>query len=112
MRTIDPIFTAGIAVVVVLGLIVPNIAYAAPDSLVSTLGPLGGSVLPVFHGGGHGGGYGFHGGFYGHGRGFYGGWGSPGYYVAPYDSGTYQNGNQTCVWNGYNWRCYDQSTAF
>ncbi len=26
--------------------------------------------------------------------------------------GTYQNGNQTCVWNGYNWRCYDQSTTF
>ncbi|MCL5125583.1 MAG: hypothetical protein M1511_14015 [Deltaproteobacteria bacterium] len=104
MRTIEPILTAGIAVAVILGMIVPNIAYAGPDSLVSTFGPLGVSVLPVFHGGGHG----FHGGYYGHGPGFYGGWGFPGYYTAPYDSGTYQNGNQTCVWNGYNWRCYEQ----
>ncbi len=53
------------------------------------------------HGGGHSG---YHGG--GHGRIYYGGGYGGGYYGGGGSYQTYQNGNQTCVWNGYKWRCY------
>jgi hypothetical protein len=56
-----------------------------------------------------------HGGFgFGRGFGFYGGWPYGGY-GSYYGSGYYDYPNygtrrepyQTCVWSGYNWRCYN-----
>jgi hypothetical protein len=42
----------------------------------------------------------FYGGLYGYGYPWYGG-----YYGA--GTGTYQQGNQVCVWSGYGYDCYD-----
>ena len=100
MRTTPVVFVAVIVALVALAFVVSNYAYAGPISLLSTFAVSGVSVVPVH---GHGG-WGGHGGWYG--RGFYGGWG-PGYNVnPPVDNGTYQNGNKTCVWNGYKYQCY------
>ena len=120
MRTMNLLFTVGLAVFVASGMIVSNIADAAPDSLVSTSGFSGVSVLPVFHGG-HGGGghYGGHGGghygggsyrgggFHHPGRGMYGRRGP--YMVHPggfFWSDTEVDG-YPCVWDGYRYKCYD-----
>ncbi len=57
-----------------------------------------------------------HGGFgFGRGFGFYGGWPYGGYGYSGYGSGYYDYPNsgtrrepgQTCVWSGYQWRCYN-----
>ena len=103
MRTTPVVFMAVIVALLAFGLFVTTYAYAGQVSLLSTLAVSGVSVVPVHGvGGGHGGG---HGGWYG--RGYYGGWGSSDYYLnSPSDTGTYQNGNKTCVWNGYKWKCY------
>ena len=68
MRYIRPIFAAGIVAIVAVAMIVPSIAYAGPDSLVSTFQSSGVTVLPVFAGYGergdwHDGPYGYFGGF-------------------------------------------------
>lgn len=57
-----------------------------------------------------------HGGFgFGRGFGFYGGWPYAGYGYSGYGSGYYdyphsgtrREPGQTCVWSGYQWRCYN-----
>jgi len=66
------------------------------------------TVLPVkggHHGGGFRGGLGFYGGGYG-----YGPYGSGyGPYYGGDGYGFYQEGNSTCVWNGYNYRCFNSN---
>jgi hypothetical protein len=100
MRIINPMFAAGLAALVVIGMISPGIASADQIPLVSTVVSPVTSVLPAFYGGFEHGGYGLFGG----GGGYYGDWGGPGYYWAPaYGFGTYGNGYGTCGWNGYYW---------
>ena len=68
----------------------------------------------VRHGGGFHGGFGF-GGWPGWGW----GWGSPGYgsyygsgyYDVP-NYGTRTTPNQTCVWSGYEWKCYNNVFSY
>ena len=89
---------------VTLGLIVASLAYAAPTSLLSASMGSGVSVIPVK--GGMGGGGGGMGGSMGHRGGFFY---RHGYGYGPPFLGneTYQDGTQTCVWNGYQYQCRD-----
>lgn len=96
MRYIRPIFAAGIVAIVAVAMIVPSIAYAGPDSLVSTFQSSGVTVLPVFAGYGergdwHDGPYGYFGGSR-----YYVGQRGPGSFItAPNETRIDQKGNQT-----------------
>lgn len=107
MRTTVPAIMAVTVAFVALGLVVANIAYATPTSLLSASAGSGASIMLVKSGSGGGGGMG--GGMGGgswHHRGFYRDRGF-GYGYPPYDNGTYQDGTKTCTWTGYQWNCYD-----
>ncbi|MDA8408105.1 MAG: hypothetical protein M0T73_14770 [Deltaproteobacteria bacterium] len=97
MRYVRPIFAAGITAIVAAAMIVPSIAYAGPDSLVSTFQSSGVTVLPVFAGYGergdwHGGTYGF----FADSPRYYVGRRGPGSFVtSPNETRIDQNGNQT-----------------
>jgi hypothetical protein len=107
-------FAVGLATALMLVVVMSVPASAQPMygngvTLLSATSGLSGpnsvTILPVkggHHGGGFRGGLGFYGGGYGYGPYRYG-------YGSSYgDSyGTYQEGNNTCVWNGYNYRCYN-----
>lgn len=98
MRKLAIILAIAASLVLMIGVVSLSPAVAA-----STL--VGASIVPIHMNGGHG----SHMGSSKH-MGFnhnwqyrnYGRWGYPGYL----DSGTYQDGNKTCVWNGYQYNCY------
>ena len=92
-----------------------TLAVANPAAAVdSVIGSPSSVPVQLVRGGGHGGhGRVFHGGFR---RGFVGG----GIYL-PYayggdyggcGEGCYQEGDKTCVWNGYNYRCYTTGPSY
>ena len=95
MRRINTMFAAGLAALVVIGMISPGLAYADQIPLVSTVVSPVTSVLPAFNGGFD---------LFGGGGAYYWNPGWPGYYGGPaYGFGTYGTGYGTCGWNGYYW---------
>lgn len=119
MRTQLPLVIIALTSVAVFGLFMAIPSFAG-QSTGSPLSLLSTSTTPTFaltahggHGGGHGGGAWIgSGGWYGGsgwrhgGTGFYG-YSSPYSY---YDSGSYYTSpDRTCVWDGYQYTCYDGS---
>jgi hypothetical protein len=116
MRTIAALTAFAVAALVVLVMrCEPNpggranvSVTGAVDTVVGTSAPLPVQLVRRSHGGGghHHGGHHHRG---GHHRGpyFFGGIYGP-YYGGSYNDGEgyYQEGDETCVWNGYEYRCY------
>ncbi|HMK34697.1 MAG TPA: hypothetical protein VK463_06505 [Desulfomonilaceae bacterium] len=108
-------FSLGITAALMLAVVasVPVYAQSAPTGGVTLVSPVSGTaadaamIMPVVHGH-HGGFRAFRGGFGGYWPGYYG----YGYYGGSYPGysdgyGYYNEGNQVCVWNGYNYQCYN-----
>lgn len=106
MRKIGITLTVGMAALLILafywGAASAQTTSGAEAIGVAAVGPFS----LVKHGFGFGRGFGFYGG---------GGWPYGGYGYSGYGSGYYDYPNfgtrtepyQTCVWSGYNWRCYN-----
>jgi hypothetical protein len=114
MRTMT-IFAVGLTAALMLVVVMSLPASAQPTygsgfTLLSSISGLSGANSPTIilvkgggghHGSGFRGGLGFYGGFSGpYGYGYGPNYGADGY-------GYYEEGNNTCVWNGYNYRCYN-----
>jgi len=116
MRTQIALFVIAMTGVIAFGLFLSDLASAEQ----SATGPLasssvtadGGAFALILTGGGHGGGHGggWHGGgwhqdgYRHHGR--HGGYSYPWWYG---DRGSYNYGTKVCLWNGYKYKCYNNS---